>query len=183
MTVITCVCVYVAGRGLLGLSFITLNVASGGWDWNWTAKVIMQRLGCKSLNVCVCSLLYVCGCRCFHLCVCVLSCVCECPLTPERLSSLSSEATGVQRVCFHTPLLRYNGSHFFLPPFHLAPFVLPHLSFSLSPFFLIRSWNISLPPLYCLLPTPLYILLILTPFLHSIPAVLKCVSTAWYDST
>lgn len=78
----------------------------------------MQRLGCKSFCVCVCecvrTLLYVCG---YGCALCVRShCACVCS-TPERLSSLSSETTGVQSVCFHTPLLRYNGSHFCLPSF------------------------------------------------------------------
>lgn len=143
----------------------------GGWEWNWTAKVIMHGLGCKSLSVCACALYCMCVAVGIFISLCV--CVKERPLTPERLSSLSSEATGVQRVCFHTPLLRYNSGHFFfLPSFHLSSLVLPHLSFCF--FSSSVPWNPSLHPLYSPLrapPPP-----ILTPFLHSIPAVLNCLA-------
>lgn len=113
---------------------------------------------------------------CWHYCMCVVvgalyvcasHCACVCS-TPERLSSLSSEATGVQSVCFHTPLLRYNGSHFFffcLPSFSavcasssssssssslsfclFSPSLLPHLckSFPVLSFF--SFYSTSTPP-------------------------------------
>ena len=103
--------------------------------------------------VCVCAYVWLPSTVCMWLWVFLSVCVCVRALTPERLSSLSSEATGVQSVCFHTPLLRYNGSHFFSPPFLFYRLCASSsLSSFCSLFYHIRSWNLSLPPPYSLLP-------------------------------
>lgn len=161
----------VAAWGLQGLSFITLKREQKG-DGAETGR---QKLLCKGLVVNLCvpvrTLLYVCGCGCFHLCVCVRALSCA---SPQRLSSLSSEATGVQSVCFHTPLLRYNRSHFFLPPLLLSPlcFLIFLLLFLFPPFLHLFLKPLSASLFFFLIPTPLHLLI---SFL-STPAVPECLS-------
>lgn len=107
----------------------------------------MQRHRCKSLCVCTCAPYCMCVILAVHVCALIVS-VCA---TPQRLSSLSSEATGVQSVCFHTLLLRHNMETFFFSCF---------LSFAPVCFLIVfllvfsSSLSLSLKPSPCLLPFP-----------------------------